>query len=229
MIARFAGQAVSLLVVEDDPAIRSICRELLVSRGYAVTEAGSLAQAWRNLACTEFAGAVVDLSLPDGDGMEVVTQIGGTIPVVIMTVYDDPADRVSGFEHGAADYLIKPFQAEELGYRVDRLLGRLDQAAPPISWWLDPAAFCVRDAAGTFLRLTQGEAALLHALCAGGGGAITRDALLDAIPGVSSNNPKTVDVLVHRLRRKLEPEPSRPKYLLTVPGVGYRLQGVSCS
>ncbi|MFP4146830.1 MAG: response regulator transcription factor [Halorhodospira sp.] len=218
----------SLLIVEDDPAIRALCRELLVSRGYTVAEAGSLEEAWRRLESSDFAGAVVDLSLPDGDGMEVVTRIGGELPVVIMTVRDTPTDRVSGFEHGAADYIIKPFHAEELGYRMDRLLGPPDSPQPPTRWWLDPATFCVRDTAGGALRLTQGETALLQTLCAAKGEAVTRDVLLDALPGARCDNPKTVDVLVYRLRRKLEPEPPRPEHLLTVPGVGYRLQGVRC-
>ena len=229
MTVASAPEIATLLLVEDDPAIRALCRDHLAAKGYAVAEAASLAEAWAYPAGTGLDGAVVDLSLPDGDGMELVTRIGAAVPVLIMTVHDDPADRVSGFEHGAADYLVKPFQVEELGYRVDRLVGRRGNAAPPVRWWLDPAAFCIRDADGACLRLTAGELALLQALCAAEGGAVPRAALLDALPTADSSNPKTVDVLVHRLRRKLEPEPPRPEHLLTVPGVGYRLQGVRYS
>ena len=219
-------EPVRLLVVEDDPAIRAMCRDLLVEDGYAVVEAGDLAGARRQMAEMDLDGAVVDLSLPDGDGMELVTELAGSVPVLIMTIHDRPEERVSGFEHGATDYLVKPFHAEELRHRLERALGRPARANYAVRWQLDPDAFCVRDANGTSQRLTRGELALLQALCAAGDAAVTRDVVLNSLPDAGSSNPKTVDVLVYRLRRKLEPEPRRPEHLLTVPGVGYRLQGV---
>jgi DNA-binding response OmpR family regulator len=174
---------------------------------------------------------VLDLGLPGRDGLDVAREIRRTsnVPIVMLTARGDEADRVAGLELGADDYVVKPFSPKELVARVRALLRRTDAAT-------DTGAEVIRVAdveidvprmrvsvSGRRVDVTPTEFQLLATLARRPGRVFTRGQLLDAIHGLSIESyERAIDAHVKNLRRKIEPEPGRPRYLLTVRGVGYR-------
>ncbi|MFN8647263.1 MAG: response regulator transcription factor [Gemmatimonadales bacterium] len=222
-----------VLVVEDDPGIAEGLRLNLALEGYAVrvaatgSEGLALARSWPP------ALVVLDLMLPGMDGMQVLRTLreeGNQVPVLILSARGDETDRLRGFRLGADDYVVKPFSLPELLARVAAMLRRSGQSAPPAAARWSFGAIVVD--AGTHEVLRDGrpvalrprEFDLLVALLRREGRVATRTELLDEVwryePDVVS---RTVDVHVVELRRKLEPDPARPRYLVTVRKSGYRL------
>jgi DNA-binding response OmpR family regulator len=228
----------SVLVVDDEPTIAEVVSRYLVRAGYETRVAGDGPQA------IELAGTrrpdlvVLDIMLPGLDGLEVMRrlrELGEAGPrervaVILLTAKGEESDRVIGLRLGADDYVVKPFSAAELVARVDAVLRRVDpvpEKTPPLvhgDVTIEPAARRTF-ARGEELALTQREFDLLLFLARHPGQAFTRAQLMDAVwqyPFYTDTS--TVTVHVRRLRAKIEADPSAPRHVQTVWGVGYRFQ-----
>lgn len=226
--------ATSILVVEDDESTRYLCQTLFEKEGHRVVSVENGCEALAVVEVERFELVVLDLNLPDGDGMEVARILHNReIPTLMMTVRGDVHERVAGFEAGAVDYLVKPFHPQELVYRVRHALERCEpgdggrEGLVRIGeWWLDLGRRTLESGRRGRADLTHGEFELLAALVRAHGRAVCRDHLLDVVSrSEGEGHPRTVDVLVSRLRRKLEADPRNPVHIVTVAGVGYRLEG----
>jgi DNA-binding response OmpR family regulator len=174
---------------------------------------------------------VLDLGLPGLDGLDVTRELrkDGSIPIVMVTARDDELDKLPGFELGADDYLTKPFSPRELVARVKAVLRRADRPVESADLirvgelQLDVPRMRTQ-VAGTSVDLTPTEFTLLATLARQPGRIFTRSQLLDALHGVAFESyERAIDSHIKNLRRKLEPDPGQPRYVLTVYGVGYRL------
>ncbi len=220
----------SILVVDDEPKIVRLVADYLADAGFTVTTARSGDEALMRVRTESPALVVLDLGLPGLDGLDVTRAIRreGELPIIIVTARDDETDRIVGLELGADDYVTKPFSPRELVARVRAVLRR-HSAAGTVD--LIHAGDLVLDIprmrlsrAGEPIELTATEFALLAAMARQPGRVFTRSQLLDAIHGETFEAyERAIDAHVKNIRRKLEPEPHAPRYLLTVHGVGYRL------
>ena len=232
----------TILVVDDEPKIVQLARDYLEHAGFAVVTAADGRAALDVIGTAAPDLVVLDLGLPEIDGLEVTRRLRreGDIPIVMLTARDDELDKLLGLELGADDYLTKPFSPRELVARVRAVLRRTDasvaagsgpQAAPDADGerllragdvTIDIERMRV-DAAGRGVELTPTEFQLLVALARRPGRILTRSQLLDAVHGVAFEAyERAIDTHVKNLRRKLEPDPRVPRYVLTVHGVGYR-------
>ena len=173
---------------------------------------------------------VLDLGLPDIDGLDVLRRLRerGPIPVVVLTARGEESDRLVGLELGADDYVVKPFSPKEVVARVRAVLRRTEQAATPaqviragdVTVDLERMRVTASDRA---IDLTRTELMLLATLARQPGRVFTRGQLLDAIHGIEVESyERAIDAHVKNIRRKLEPDPRRPRYVLTAHGMGYR-------
>ena len=225
-----------VLIIEDE----SVTRELLVAllgKEYNVTSVTDAAGALAKLKEATFDLLILDLNLPDSDGLTLARQLGPRPgpAVIIVTSRADDVDRIIGLELGADDYIVKPFNPRELMARVKAVLRRLHASQAPGAgggpivfndWKLDTGSRSLWDPRGKEVHLTRAEFDLLAVLASRAGRAQTRDQLLDAIAGrESAPFDRTIDVLIARLRRKLEADPKVPKVILTMPGFGYKFAG----
>lgn len=217
-------------MVDDEPNILGTVAPLLRSRGYEVHTAMSGRAAIEAVDREKPDLVVLDLGLPDIDGVEVCRLIRETqtIPILVLSARGGESDKVRALDTGADDYVTKPFGAEELVARVRAALRRTDNP-PPLSepivrggLVIDRERFRVlRD--GEEVRLTPKEFELLTYLAQHAGRVLTHRTLLKAIWGPSAlDQPEHLRVLVGSLRKKIEPNPSVPRYILTEPWVGYR-------
>ncbi len=220
-----------ILVVDDDPRLRDLLRRFLLGEGFRVTVASDAAEARAKLSGLAFDLIVLDVMMPGENGFDLTEWVARThdIPVVLLTARGAPEDRIAGFEHGAEDYLAKPFEPRELALRIRAILRRRTarSAAADAPVILGDAVF--DPARGTLtrgeetIRLTGGEAALLAALARRAGEILTREELAAAL-GQEEAGERAIDVQVTRLRRKIEPDPREPMFLQTVRGRGYVLR-----
>ena len=220
----------TILVVDDEPKIATLARDYLEHAGFAVLTAGDGPAALATIRQRRPDLVVLDLGLPGLDGLDVTRELrrDSTIPIVMLTARDDELDKLLGLELGADDYLTKPFSPRELVARVRAVLRRADR--PPEVAETIHAGDVVLDlprmrveVAGTAVELTPTEFQLLATLASRPGRIFTRAQLLDALHGVAFETyERAIDSHVKNLRRKLEPDPRRPRYVLTVYGVGYR-------
>jgi len=224
-----------LLVVEDDPAILSLFVAYLEKDGYQVAGAATAASAEAMVKKQDFDLILLDLGLPDEDGLVVARRIraSSTTPLVFVTQRASDADKIAGLELGADDYVTKPFNPRELSARVRNILARADRSGSQQrpedivrfgEWALDLGRYTLRDGGGNTVPLTRAEFDVLKALLLASGRAVTRETLLDAIrPKNPEGSDRAIDVLVSRLRRKLESGDGRATVIVTVLGVGYRI------
>lgn len=223
-----------ILIVDDDDALRaSLAEHFSRCAGFDPDQAGSAAEAEARLAAAggRHDAVLLDTGLPDADGRELCARLregGLKIPVVMLAGPGAERDVVGGLEAGANDYVAKPVRLAELLARVRAQLRAFDaseDAAFAVGPYVfRPAARLLTDAAGRRrARLSGKESAVLRVLCRAEGGPVPRTALLDAAwgPGGAASN-RALDICVHSLRRQIEPDPSRPRLLLTERG-GYRL------
>ena len=219
-----------ILVVDDEVRIAELCRDYLERAGYQVTLAYNGADAL-SLARTRHPDLIVlDLGLPHMDGLEVTRAVRtqSNVPIVMLTARVEESDKLVGLELGADDYLTKPFSPRELVARVRAVFRRID---------LGPARADVIRAADVTLdvprmqakvgrrrvALTSTEFELLAMMMRQPGRVFTRGQLLDAVRGEQGESfDRAIDAHVKNLRRKLEPDPRNPRYVLTVYGVGYK-------
>jgi DNA-binding response OmpR family regulator len=220
-----------ILVVDDDVKIVRLVQAYLERDGHRVTTAHDGRSALAAMALDPPALVVLDLMLPEVDGLTVLRAIRrrDATPVLVLSARGTARDRVEGLEEGADDYVPKPFSPAELVLRVRRLVRPPDVTAPAREPIHHGPLMIDRDrhevtVDGRPVPLTPIEFALLGALIEAGGRVLTREQLLDAVhgPGEAFVLDRTVDVHVRRLRRKLGDDPARPIFVATVRGVGYR-------
>jgi DNA-binding response OmpR family regulator len=221
----------TVLVVDDEPRIVELARDYLQHAGFRVISAADGRQAL-DLTRRERPDLVVlDLGLPGLDGLDVTKALRaeGSIPIVMVTARDDELDKLLGLELGADDYLTKPFSPRELVARVKAVLRRVDRPVDASDvirvggLTLDVPRMRT-EVAGRSIDLTPTEFTLLATLARQPGRIFTRSQLLDELRGVAFESyERAIDSHVKNLRRKIEPDPRRPRYVLTVYGVGYRL------
>jgi DNA-binding response OmpR family regulator len=219
-----------ILVVEDQLEIAHVVRDYLADAGYDVVVAGTGEAALANARGARPDLVVLDLGLPGIDGLDVARELAASaVPIVMLTARGDETDRIVGLELGADDYVVKPFSPKELVARVRAVLRRSGTEAllreRPIrvaDVEVDPRRMRV-EVAGRSVDLTPTEFQLLATLAREPGRVFTRGQLLDAIHGVAIESyERAIDAHVKNVRKKLEPDPRHPRYVLTVHGVGYR-------
>lgn len=221
----------TVLVVEDEMKIARVVRDYLTDAGFDVIVASSGEAALASARGSKPDLVVLDLGLPGVDGLDVARELRGSsrVPIVMLTARGEETDRIVGLELGADDYVVKPFSPKELVARVRAVLRRSSTAEmlreQPIrvaDVEVDPQRMRVT-AGGRPIELTPTEFQLLAKLAREPGRVFTRSQLLDAIHGVAIESyERAIDAHVKNIRRKLEPEPGKPRYVLTVHGVGYR-------
>ena len=225
--------AAPILVVDDDPKIVSLVRTYLEREGFRVVTAGDGRQALQAFRDFQPGLIVLDLMLPELDGVALMRIIRerSPVPIVMLSARGAVADRVYGIHEGADDYLAKPFSPAELVVRVKAVLRRASDGNGSANHGLIEHGDLVIDLdrvevrrAGSALALTPAEFRLLVALVQAHGRVLTRQSLLDALYGAAQGDAleRTVDVHIGRLREKLGEEVSRPRYIATVRGSGYR-------
>lgn len=219
----------TILVVEDERKIARMIQAYLVREGYRVEVAFDGEEGWVRLRDLQPDLVILDLMLPQLHGLELARRIrhGSPVPIIMLTAKAEETDRVAGLEMGADDYITKPFSLRELAARVRAVLRRVEGEvlqesirAGPLA--LDLAAREVR-LHGAPVELTPIEFDLLAFLARHPGRAFTRRELLEAIQERSyASIPRTIDSHVKNIRRKIEPDPENPAFILTIPGVGYK-------
>jgi two-component system KDP operon response regulator KdpE len=221
-----------ILLIEDQPEIRRFLRASLTGSGYRLCEASQGAEGLEKAAHARPALVLLDLGLPDMDGLKVIRQIreGSTVPIVVLSARGNEADKIKALDEGADDYLTKPFGIGELLARIRATLRRVsdspEEDVAPLTWGALRIDFARRQ---VFVReklvhLTPIEYRLLTTLLRHAGKLVTHRQLLKEVWGPDCVFEKHyLRVYMTHLRRKIEADPSRPRYLLTEPGVGYRL------
>ena len=222
-----------VVLIEDEPEIRRFLRATLTGQGYRLFEATTGADGLVEIASRQPEVVIVDLGLPDIDGLEVIRRLRtwSRVPVIVLSARGQERDKVTALDAGADDYVSKPFGPSELLARIRVALRHTAGA----SHEGDDAAFEVGELqvdllhrrvhlAGTEVRLTPIEYKLLTTLVKHAGKVVTHQQLLREVWGPShTDQGHYVRVYMAHLRHKIEAEPARPRYLLTEPGVGYRL------
>lgn len=225
----------SLLVLEDDLAQRALLCAYLSEAGFRVLEAGSAAEFRPVLKNHSVDMVLMDLNLPDIDGLALAQEmrIDSSLPLIMVTSRDKTMDRISGLELGADDYITKPYHPRELVARIRNLLNRIDHNTSTKEstryrlghFTLDIERCRLNDDSGTEIHLTSGEFSILATLAQASGRVLNRDQLLEAMPNRDELPfDRTADVLISRLRRKIEINSKKPILLVTVIGYGYRLK-----
>lgn len=220
-----------IFLVEDDKAIAKNLILLLQAEGFLVTHAPTRSDAIASLAGNKFDLALIDISLPDGNGFSVCTQIKetGDIPVIFLTASGDEASVVTGLNMGADDYITKPFRPRELIARIGTALrkgGRLSADFEVQGIHINTASGIVKKN-GSEVFLSALEYRLLLVFISNPKSIITRSKLLDELWDAAGEfvNDNTLTVYIKRLREKIENDPASPQIILTVRGTGYRLGG----
>jgi two-component system, OmpR family, phosphate regulon response regulator OmpR len=218
-----------ILLVEDDPRLAEMLSEYLGQAGFSVTVASLGSAALERLAAAEYDAVVLDLMLPDMDGLDVCRQLRtkADTPVLMLTARGDAIDRIVGLELGADDYLPKPFQPRELLARLRAILRRRLRTASgekPLTFGrleIDTAAHAVR-LDGSLCELTGYQFDLLVTLAKNAGRVLSREALLDAVKGEQLESfDRSIDVHISRIRAAIEDNPKKPRRVITVRGSGY--------
>jgi two-component system phosphate regulon response regulator OmpR len=221
-----------ILVVDDDTRLRELLRTFLSKNGFRVTVASQAAEARERLGVLDFDLIVLDVMMPGQTGLDFATEIrrNDDVPILMLTAMGETKDRIAGLETGVDDYLGKPFEPRELLLRIQNVLKRNRTVAAPTG---EPQRLVTFGPfqfdhelgeltnKGKRVPLTDAETALLRVLTARLGEVLSRETLCKSL-GVAVNE-RAIDVQVTRLRRKIEPDPSFPRFLRTVRGQGYRL------
>jgi two-component system, OmpR family, KDP operon response regulator KdpE len=218
-----------VLVVDDEPQILRALRTSLHGAGYEVDTADTAEGALTALALNPPDAVILDLVLPDGRGTDVCRELRSwsSVPVIVLSVVGEEAEKVAALDAGADDYVTKPFGIDELLARLRAAMRRGEPSTEPV---IEIGALHVDlekrlvTAAGRPVQLTPHEFALLRVLARNAGKLLTHSALLREVWGRGyAEESHYLHVYVSQLRRKLEPDPARPRYILTEPGAGYRL------
>lgn len=220
-----------ILIIEDDPRLAAMVSDYLGQAGYRATVAADGLGGLARLDADPFDALILDLMLPDIDGLEVCRRVRGAaahadLPILMLTARGDATDRVVGLELGADDYLPKPFEPRELLARLRAILRRAGAGARKDVWRfgrleIDRAAREVR-VDGTVRPLTSYQFALLSALAGHPGRVLSRDAIMDLLKGMALEAfDRSIDVHISRIRQAIEDDPKKPRRIITVRGSGY--------
>lgn len=218
-----------ILIVEDDIALNNGIVLSFRNDNYEMVQAFSFKEAQKNLNGMVCDLIILDINLPDGSGLELCKEIRNTsdIPIIFLTANDMEIDEVAGLELGGDDYITKPFSLAVLRARVSALLRRSEKQAKSLCFTVDSFIFdfgnMVFTKKGEELILSKTEQKLLYALIQNRGNTLTRDILLDKVwsEGMEFVDENALSVSIRRLRSKIEDNPSDPKYIQTVYGIGY--------
>jgi two-component system, OmpR family, KDP operon response regulator KdpE len=220
-----------LLIVEDDPALQSVLRTFFEANGYRVVASENAAGGIRGTRLYNPDVVIVDLGLPDRDGLEVIKGIRtwSAMPIVVLSARTTEAQRLLALDSGADDYVVKPFSAPELLARVRAVSRRHARGTSPMAVLrlgrtsVDLTARMARTRDGEEVRLTPIEYRLLTVLARHPESIVTQATLLKDVWGPDRDDSGSLRVFIASLRRKLEIDPSRPKHIITELGLGYRL------
>jgi DNA-binding response OmpR family regulator len=227
-----ADMAEHILLIDDDMRLSAMVADYLRSHGYQVSTAASLTAGRELLARQAVDALVLDLMLPDGDGLDLCRELRAsprsrTLPVLMLSARGEPTDRIVGLEVGADDYLPKPFEPRELLARVRALLRRTAAHADDTDVWrfgrleIDTGLRQVR-LGGEPCDLTSYQYDLLSVLAQHPGRVLSRDQIMDALKGHPLEAfDRSIDVHISRIRAAIEDDPKEPRRILTVRGVGY--------
>jgi two-component system, OmpR family, response regulator len=222
-----------ILVVDDDPKVRTLLRRCFEGEGFSVWEAKNGAELRDHLARHPITLITLDLNLGNENGLDLAREVRkeGNVPIIMLTGKGDAIDRVVGLELGADDYLAKPFALRELLARVRAVLRRSTATDRPEpagerfsfdGWLLDVNRRSLTGRSGATLELTTAEFNLLVAFVRRPHRVLSRDDMMDLLKGQDwSPLDRSIDNLVARLRKKVEPDPDHPRLIKTVRGVGY--------
>ncbi|MDA9990534.1 response regulator [Paracoccaceae bacterium] len=230
----YSNMVSHLLIVDDDQRIRQLLQKYLVRNGFLVSIAQDAAQAKRLLCGLSFDLIVLDVMMPDQDGLSLTRELRESIdiPILLLTARSESEDRISGFEAGADDYLPKPFEPKELLLRIHAILRRVPEQteidSQPKLILLGEVKYDVRKGelwqADLHIRLTGTEAQLMRIFAKSVGQPISRAELMSEMGRDQwQSQDRAIDVQITRLRRKIEANPKEPRYLQTVRGSGYML------
>lgn len=223
-----------LLIVDDDQRIRELLQKYLMRNGFMVSIARDAAQAKRLLKGLAFDLIVLDIMMPEQNGLSLTRELRETIdtPILLLTARNEVEDRISGLEAGADDYLPKPFEPKELLLRIHAILRRMPDVAPPQDTpkmlSLGATRYDVQKGelweGDTQIRLTSTELELMRIFSKNIGQALSRMELVTQMGREDGNSQdRAIDVQITRLRKKIETNPKEPRYLQTVRGSGYML------
>jgi two-component system KDP operon response regulator KdpE len=220
-----------ILISEDDQAIQNILRMLFEANGFRVVIANTAARGEHDARLHRPDVVVVDLGLPDRDGLIVITSIRAwsPVPIIVLSARTAEAQRVAAFENGADDYVMKPFSAPELLARVRAIVRRHVRGELPTGVLelgdvsIDLGRRVARRCDGRELRLTPLEHRILETLARHGDRIVTHAALIKEVWGPHRGDSRALRVYIGSLRKKLEVDPTRPRHIVTELGVGYRL------
>ncbi len=229
-----------IMIVEDEPASRSLLVSYFEREGYRVSESEQADGLLERIEHEDIELILLDINLPGKDGLTLTRELraASKVGIILVTAKGDEIDRIVGLELGADDYVTKPFNPRELLVRAKNLLWRVaDSRRAELhasenacwrfeGWTLDTHKRQLTAPDGRFERLPQGEFKLLQALVSHAGQVLSRDQLMDAIHDREwTPNDRSVDVLIGRLRRKLNDNPANPRFILTAHGAGYFFAG----
>ena len=237
-VAVISDRSARILLVDDEQSIQTLLSFPLRREGYEVVQAGDGREALDRFAEQSFDLVVLDVMLPQLDGLEVCRRLRArsAVPIIMLTAKSEEIDKVVGLELGADDYITKPFSMREFRSRVKAALRRADMRPgaspdepdePPLEQGEVTIDFAKRSVQvrGEEIRLTYVEFEILGALARSPGRVLTRETLLEHVWGDSEyRDPRTVDVHIRHLREKLERDPRNPELIFTVRGVGYRFR-----
>jgi two-component system KDP operon response regulator KdpE len=222
--------AEAVLIVDDNPQIRRALRAILISQGFVVMDARTGEEALDLIRKERVDLVLLDVNLPGMSGFETCSEIRRTsdVPVIMLTVRNSERDKVQAFDAGADDYIVKPFGAEELTARVRATLRRAGSEGSPAfvspNLRIDFESRTV-STKGQTVRLTPKEFGLLRQLVTNQGKTLTHRWLLQTVWGPDyGEEMESLRVLVNQVRKKIEPDPRKPRYILTEPWVGYRFE-----
>ncbi|CEF42268.1 response regulator [Acetobacter tropicalis] len=227
------GMAPHVIVVDDDPRLRRLLQRYLSEHGFRISVAANAAEARQALGGIQPDAMVLDVTMPGENGLELTRALrdtGQEFPILLLTARGEPADRITGLEAGADDYLGKPFEPRELLLRLKAHLRRLAPAPAADNLRIirlgdlefDPMRALLSGPEGN-IHLTGGEAALLSVLARRPNEVFTREEIAKALD-MAEIGERAVDVQVTRLRRRIEPDPREPRFLHTIRGRGYVLK-----
>jgi len=218
-----------ILMIDDDDRLAGMVSDYLGGAGFRVTVAGTGRDGEAHLKRETFDAVILDLMLPDADGLDLCRRLRGSsdVPILMLTARGEPMDRVVGLELGADDYLAKPFEPRELQARLRAILRRRGSAAPREDVLrfgrleIDKGARVVR-IDGEERAITSYQFAILLALAERAGRVLSRDALMDVLKGEKLEAfDRSVDVHISRIRAAIEDDPKKPRRILTLRGTGY--------
>ncbi len=223
-------EAKHILVVDDDTRLRSLLQRFLRENGFFVSVAKCASEARKFLRQYKFDLLIVDIMMPEETGLEFLSGVrqDSSIPVILLTAMGETADRIIGLESGADDYLPKPFEPKELVLRIRNILKRTPVEKNAEAGKLN-LGLCFYDLqkkelqskTGEVIHITPVEQALLNILGAKSGQVFTREKLAEMLG--AGQSPRSIDVQITRLRKKIEQDSKNPRYLQTVRGKGYML------